>query len=68
MTAEENEERLTKAREVADQFRNFGSALYTYQDYADDFDLSEEDVLEILNNHNNRLSKEEIISKLAELK
>jgi hypothetical protein len=68
MTAEENEERLTKAREVANQYRNFGNALYTYQDYADDFDLSEEDVLEILNNHNNRLSKDEIISKLAELK
>lgn len=68
MTVEENEERLNKAREVADQFRNFGNALYTYQDYADDFDLSEEDVLEILNNHSNRLSKEEIISKLAELK
>ena len=50
MVAEDNEERLTKAREVADQFRNFGNALYTYQDYADDFDLSEEDVLEILLN------------------
>ncbi len=68
MTAGDNEERLTKAREVVDQFRNFGSALYTYQDYADDFDLPEENVLEILNNHNNRLSKEEVISKLAELK
>ena len=67
MTEEGNEERLTKARKVADQYRNFGNALYTYQDYADDFDLSEEDVLEVLNNHYNRLSKEEIISKLAEL-
>jgi hypothetical protein len=68
MTAEDSEERMTRAREVVDQFRNFGSALYTYQDYADDFDLPEEGVLEILNNHNKGLSKDEMVSKLIELK
>ncbi len=67
MTAEGNEERTTKAREVVDQFRNFGNALYTYQDFADDFDLSEENVLEVLNDYNRGLSKEEVITKLVEL-
>ncbi|GEM_PF-2653061 len=68
MTTEDNEERLARAREVVDQFRNFGSALYTYQDYADDFDLPEEEVLEILNKYNKGLSKEEMVLKLIELK
>ncbi len=67
MAREIEEERLSKAREMVDQFKNFGNALYTYQDYADDFDLSENSVLEILNKYGKELSKEQAISKLANL-
>jgi len=68
MIARDSEEKLAKARKVVDQFRNFGIALYTYQDFADDFNLPEERVLQILNEYNNDFSKNDIIAKLVEIK
>ena len=66
--SEDDKKKSDKTCEVVDQFRNFGSALYTYQDYADDFDLSESEVLNVLNRYNRGLSKEEVIEKLTAIK